>query len=68
MDCDQLRTLLRTHVQGYKPVNDVMDLAWQQKQEVDSQGALPFAAPVIETKPLPGSAASTDVDASDAAI
>ena len=46
---------------GYKPADELVDLTWLKQLEVDSQDALPFPAPVIETKPLPGSAESTAV-------
>jgi FlaA1/EpsC-like NDP-sugar epimerase len=66
MNCDRIRTLLREHVNGYKPAGDLVDLAWLKQQEVDSQDALPFPAPVIETKPLTNASESSAEDAETA--
>jgi FlaA1/EpsC-like NDP-sugar epimerase len=67
MNCERIRALLREHVSGYKPADELVDLAWLKQQEVDSQDALPFPAPVIETKPLPGSSGSTSIGDAEAA-
>ena len=66
MNCERIRALLREHVSGYKPAGDLVDLAWLRQQEIDSKDALPFPAPVIETKPLPNTAESTADDAETA--
>ena len=66
MNCERIRSLLREHVSGYKPAGELVDLAWLRQQEVDSKDALPFPAPVIETKPLSDASQSTTEDAETA--
>lgn len=65
-NCGQIMSLLREHVQGYKPSNELVDLAWLEKVDKDSKQALPFTSPIIETNPLsPGQSKTLADDAAD---
>jgi FlaA1/EpsC-like NDP-sugar epimerase len=65
-NCGKIMSLLREHVQGYKPANELVDLAWLEKVDKDSKQALPFTSPIIETNPLsPGQSKTLADDAVD---